>query len=152
MQLTRFADLGLRLLMYLASARPEHDQPVTIAEVGERFEVSHHHLVKVANLLAQTGWVKATRGRGGGLRLAHPPEQIRVGEVVRVLEGEGGLVDCDRPACSLRGVCRLRGVLDEAQQAFFAALDRHTLADVVAGTSAAGLARLHLHRAEAVAR
>lgn len=145
MQLTRFTDLGLRLLMYLGSARPDEGPPVTIGEVAERFGVSHHHLVKVANLLAHAGWVTATRGKGGGLRLARPAGEIRVGAVVRELEGGHALIDCAEPPCTLRGACRLKGVLDGAQQAFFAALDAYTLADVVAGTSAAGLARLHFH-------
>lgn len=145
MQLTRFTDLGLRLLMYLGSAEAGHDPPVTIGEVAVRFGVSHHHLVKVAHLLAQTGWVTATRGKGGGLRLARPAGEIRVGAVVRELEGVQALIDCAQPPCTLRGACRLKGALDDAQQAFFAALDAYTLADVVAGTSAAGLARLHFH-------
>jgi Rrf2 family nitric oxide-sensitive transcriptional repressor len=145
MQLTRFTDLGLRLLMYLGSAEADHDPPVTIGEVAARFGVSHHHLVKVAHLLVQTGWVTATRGKGGGLRLALAAGEIRVGAVVRELEGGRSLIDCAQPACTLRGACRLKGALDAAQQAFFAALDAYTLADVVAGTSAAGLARLRFH-------
>ena len=144
MQLTRFTDLGLRLLMYLGSAEADHDPPVTIGEVAARFGVSHHHLVKVAHLLAQRGWVTASRGKGGGLRLAQAAGVIRVGAVVRDLEGVHALIDCAQPPCTLRGACRLKGALDAAQQAFFAALDAYTLADVVAGTSAAGLARLHV--------
>ncbi|MCJ9710841.1 Rrf2 family transcriptional regulator, partial [Bordetella hinzii] len=69
MQLTRFTDFGLRVLMYLTQCR-ERDKPVTIPEIAERFAISRNHLVKVVHFMSQQGWVAATRGKGGGLALA----------------------------------------------------------------------------------
>ena len=68
MQLTRFTDFGLRMLMYLS----KHDRttPITIAEIAGQFEIPHNHLIKVANRLGKLGLVKALRGRNGGLVLA----------------------------------------------------------------------------------
>ncbi|MGE8640842.1 MAG: RrF2 family transcriptional regulator, partial [Achromobacter sp.] len=69
MQLTRFTDFGLRVLMYLTQCR---DRPaaVTIPEIAGRFDVSRNHLVKVVHFMAQREWVSTSRGKGGGLSLA----------------------------------------------------------------------------------
>ena len=69
LQLTRFIDFGLRVLMYLCTPAPDQrEQAVTVAEIAERFEVSRHHLNKVVQFLAQQGWVVTSRGKGRWLR------------------------------------------------------------------------------------
>ena len=70
MQLTRHTDYALRLLIFLAGIG---DRRASIAEVAEAQAVSRTHLMKIANALVHAGFVEATRGRGGGIRLAHPP-------------------------------------------------------------------------------
>lgn len=127
MQLTRFTDFGLRVLMYLCA--PAREQAVTVAEIAERFEVSRHHLNKVVQFLAQQGWVVTSRGKGGGLALAQPPSHYRLGQLIRTLEGDVPLIDCAEPPCALHRRCGLKPLLDEAMDAFYAALDAHTLAD-----------------------
>lgn len=151
MQLTRFTDLGLRVLMYLSSTRPVDAPPVTVGEIAGRFEVSRHHLVKAVNVLVHNGAVTATRGKGGGVRLGRPAAEIGLGDVVRLLEGDTDMIDCAQPPCALRGACHLKEALDGAQTAFFAELDRYTLADVVRDTTGARLARLQLHPLQAAA-
>ena len=131
MQLTYFTDYALRTLMYLA-AHPERLVP--IAEISASYGISNHHLTKVANLLARDGFVEAVRGRGGGLQLARAPKEIVVGEVVRACEPNLHLVECfDRASntCPIVPACGLARVLVQAQQQFLAALDGHTLADLV---------------------
>lgn len=129
MQLTHFSDLGLRVLMYLT--QPPDGRPVTITEIATQFNVSRHHLVKVVHHMSKQGWLITTRGKGGGLALAQAPGTYRLGKLIRELEGANDLIDCAAPPCSLRGNCRLKGVLDEALLAFYKALDKHTLADTV---------------------
>ena len=71
--------------------------------------------------------------------LAVPAESIRVGAVFRLLESELPFAECldgGRNTCPLDGACRLKGLLCEALGAFYATLDRHTLADLVAGNTA----------------
>ena len=85
--------------------------------------------VGVSQRLAQLGWVHTSRGKGGGLALAHPASHYRLGEVIRALEDDPSLLDCAEPPCALRGHCGLKPLLDQAQEAFYAALDQHTLAD-----------------------
>ncbi|SAI55115.1 DNA-binding protein [Bordetella ansorpii] len=142
MQLNRFTDFGLRVMMYLTQCR-DRDRPVTIPEIAERFQISRNHLVKVVHFLSQQGWVAATRGKGGGLALARSADTYRVGELVRVLEHQGALVDCADPPCALNGACRLAGVLNDGLRNLFETLDRHTLADLVRAPTEAAIIRLH---------
>ncbi|SFT99208.1 Rrf2 family transcriptional regulator [Sedimentitalea nanhaiensis] len=130
MRLTSFTDYGLRALMRIASA-PE--QGFSTAELAEEFNLSRHHLSKIVQRLAQGGIVTTRRGGGGGARLARPPQQIRLGEVVRLLEQDQALVNCferDGGACTITGCCKLRARLRSADAAFLADLDRSTLADI----------------------
>jgi len=146
MQLTRFSDYGMRLMMYLAH---HHGRavPVTIGEVAERFAISRNHLVKVAHFLTQQEWVRGTRGKGGGLALARPPGEYRVGWLVRALEGQGAVIDCAQPPCLLAGGCGLKQSLERAMQHFYEELDRQSLAELIAAPTAARLHRLPLRRA-----
>ena len=142
MQLTRFSDLGLRVLMYLS----QHDraEPITIGEIAGQFQVPVNHLTKVVNKLGHLGWVSTLRGRHGGLRLACPADGIRIGEVVRLMEDHEHLIDCDGLACGLTGRCLLKRALDNALNAFYDSLNGVTLADVTAQRT--GEAIIHMHR------
>jgi Rrf2 family nitric oxide-sensitive transcriptional repressor len=74
------------------------------------------------------------RGPGGGLELAKAPQCIIIGDVVRCTEGHdvpAACFDGEAPPCCIAPACGLRGVLGEAVAAFYAVLDRHTLADLV---------------------
>ena len=130
MRLTTMSDYALRLLMYAAQ---QPDRLCTIAEVAQAYTISEAHLMKVTHRLALGGWLVTVRGKGGGLRLARRPEEINVGAVVRSIEPDFLLVECfaSGSTCTLTGHCRLTGVLQDALQGFMAALDRHTLADIL---------------------
>ena len=125
MYLTRHTDYALRVLMY-AGAR--QGRRVTITEVAEVYDISRNHLVKVVNTLGRLGYLQTSRGKGGGIRLGLPPEEIGVGRVVRHMEEQLEIIDCAGSECPILGPCRLSGVLDEALEAFLAVLDRYTLA------------------------
>ncbi len=131
MRLTAFTDYSLRVLIYVA-AQP--DGRATIADVARSYGISENHLTKVVHGLGKAGFLTNLRGRGGGLELARPAEAIGVGDVVRHAEGAAVPAECfeeGSPICAIAEVCRLRGVLDEAVRAFYAVLDRYTLADLV---------------------
>ncbi|AOW85430.1 MULTISPECIES: nitric oxide-sensing transcriptional repressor NsrR [Streptomyces] len=132
MRLTKFTDLALRSVMRLAVVK-DGDDPLTTREVAEAVGVPYTHAAKAITRLQHLGIVEARRGRGGGLTLTGPGHRASVGRLVRDLEGEGEVVDCEGGSpCPLRGACRLRGALREAQEAFYAALDPLTVADLVA--------------------
>lgn len=130
MQITQHTDYALRVLIYLAS---NEERLATVQEIAERFDISRSHLTKVVNGLIHSGFVEGLRGKGGGLRLARPPAEIGVGDVVRQMEGEPVLVECfgAESLCVLSSNCRLKGALKSALQAFFAELDAVNLADLV---------------------
>ena len=143
MRLTRFSDIGLRVLIYLERAG-ERTQPVTVAEIGKQFDIPLNHLVKVVGQLAKLGWVQATRGRNGGLRLAANPATLTIGQVLRKLEGdEDELIDCEGSNCALKMDCQLRGMLRAGMRAFYAAMDGYTLANVTSGGAGEQVVRMH---------
>ncbi|HUW80950.1 MAG TPA: Rrf2 family transcriptional regulator [Acidocella sp.] len=129
MRLTHYTDYALRTLIYLRLNEPRQ---ATIAEISRAYGISENHLNKVVHHLGRLGLVKTSRGRGGGLRLAQPPEKIIVGHVVRRTEDDLALVECfANGSCAITRTCRLRGVLGEALAAFLAVLDRYTLEDLI---------------------
>jgi Rrf2 family nitric oxide-sensitive transcriptional repressor len=130
MRLTFSTDYALRLLM-LVGLKP--DRLVTIEEVADRFGISKNHLMKVAYRLGQGGYLETIRGRNGGLRLGKAPAQIVVGEVVREMEPDFAVVECENPAgyCRIAPCCTLRSAMREAVQAFLAKLDQYTLEDLL---------------------
>ena len=130
MRLTSFTDYGLRMLMRMAGA-PERG--FSTAELAAELGLSRHHLTKIMQRLAGAGIVATRRGGGGGAVLARPAGEIRLGEVVRLLEEGQALVACfarEGGDCVIEGRCRLKGRLRSAEAAFLADLDRSTLADI----------------------
>ena len=129
MQLTKFTDLGLRVLMYVS----QHDREslITISEIATQFNTPRNHLIKVVTFLNKTSWIQTTRGPSGGLRLGVDPASLRLGHVIRILEGSESLVNCQEPPCPLAGMCGLKSALDQGLNAFYEHMDHYTLADVI---------------------
>ncbi len=131
MRLTSFTDYGLRVLMRLAGAP---DRAFTTAALAAEFRVSRNHLAKVVSALAAAGILDTRRGGGGGAMLAVQPEDIRLGDVVAMLEADQALVECFASggnACTMMPQCRLKTRLAQAQAAFIRDLNQSTLADCV---------------------
>jgi len=123
-------DYGLRILMLLAST----DRQMSVDEIARSYGISRNHLAKVAQRLQASGYVITSRGRGGGLRLAAPPQQLNVGAIVRELESLDSFVECMSPSrntCPAVGACGLQGALGFALQDFLKRLDTYTVADLL---------------------
>lgn len=142
MRLTRFSDIGLQVLMYLCRESRE-EMSVTVAEIAVQFNVPHNHVVKVVGRLAKLGMLKATRGRNGGIRLAKPGSEIRIGQVLRELEGSAELADCESQQCGLKAGCILRGALAAGLNSFYETMDRYSLADITGGRTGEQIVRMH---------
>lgn len=130
MRLTQFSDYALRVMMY-AAAQP--GRLITIDETAAVYKVSRNHLMKVVNVLTRAGYLKAVRGRAGGFTLAVAPNRIRLGAVIRMTEPDFAMVECftDDNRCQVTPTCKLRGIIQEALNAFVATLDRYTLSDLL---------------------
>lgn len=131
MRMTQFSNFAIRVLMY---AGLNDDRLSAVPEMARAYGVSYDHLKKAAAELCRLGYLETVRGRAGGFRLSKPPQDIRIGEVIRQTEGKVILVECFDEAtntCPLPEVCVLRTALQEALAAFFTALDRYTLADLL---------------------
>ena len=130
MQLSGFTDLALRIVMRLAVL---DDEATTTRTVSEQLQVKYTHAAKAVAALQRLGVVETRRGRAGGLSLRDDARTHSVGRLVRDLEGPAEVVQCEgRVPCPLRGGCRLRSALRDAQEAFFAALDPLTIGDLAA--------------------
>lgn len=156
MKLTQHTDYAVRVLMFAAS-RWQKDGPEALSlirEIADAFAISENHLMKVVQRLGAEGFLFTQRGRNGGLRLARPPEAIRLGDVVRAIEGDMALVECfgEGSTCPLTNGCLLTGALMEAREAFVATLDRYTLADLVPAPHADRIIALTLLASPASAR
>ncbi len=132
MQLKRYTDYALRTLIYLGL---HEGRRCTISEIAAAYGISENHLMKLAHHLGQLGLITTSRGRNGGLQLAVPPEDINLGHVFRMTEGDVHLVECFRGAadntCPIAGPCVLTNVLGSALAAFLGVLDRYTLQDLL---------------------
>ena len=138
MRLTVQSDYSLRVLIFVATKQGELS---TIPEIASAYGISRAHLMKVVHQLGKLGYLETVRGRGGGFRLAQSPSDICVGAVIKATEETLALVPCLAHAtaaggCRIDGACRLKGMLSEGLNAFFAVLDRYTLADIVSGRAA----------------
>jgi Rrf2 family nitric oxide-sensitive transcriptional repressor len=147
MKLSLFSDYSLRTLMFAALK----GEVFLIDEVTAAYGISRNHLAKVVHNLGKLGYLDTQRGRGGGIRLAIAPEEIRIGKLVRETENQSVIVECFDPAtntCPISGCCSLKGLLAEAMGAFYSSLDRHTLRDLVSGSQRNRMTRVLLGTAK----
>ncbi|HMZ51139.1 MAG TPA: Rrf2 family transcriptional regulator, partial [Candidatus Sumerlaeota bacterium] len=85
-----FTDFGLRTLMFVA-ANP--GRLCSVKEISGAYGISRNHLVKVVHRLGQLNYVETVKGRGGGIRLARPAEEMRLGDLIQTLEANMILVE-----------------------------------------------------------
>ena len=132
MKLSLFSDYSLRTLMFAALK----DDLFQLDEVTTAYGISRNHLAKIVHQLGKLSYLETQRGRGGGIRLARKPEDVRIGKLVRETENQSVLVECFDSAtntCPISTSCVLKGLLAEAMQSFYESLDRHTLLDLISG-------------------
>ena len=109
--------------------------PYTIAEIATNLQVSQNHLVKVVHFMGKQQWIITSRGKGGGIQLNPDALTLQLGQVVRILQGDQPIVECNHPPCVLRVGCGLKGVLDQALDQFYAHLDQFSLQQAIQNTA-----------------
>jgi Rrf2 family nitric oxide-sensitive transcriptional repressor len=131
MQLTLFTDYSIRVLMYLGT---HHDRLCTTKEISERYGISKNHVVKVVHRLAQLGYIRSVKGKGGGLSLLKDASDINLRDLISALEPNLNLVECfsdTHSICRIGSICKLKGILEKALKAFLDTLGDYTLADML---------------------
>ena len=131
MKLSTRSRYGTRMMLDLAQ---HYDQgPVQIGAVSKRENISVKYLEQLIIPLKKANFVKSVRGPKGGHMLAKPPEEITVGEIVRILEGGINLSSCiENPeVCDRTTRCLTRGVWEEATKAMYDKLNSVTLSKMI---------------------
>ena len=136
MRLSQASDFALRILM----ATGQSDDLQTVDKLSRQLGLAKSHVMKIVAHLAKGGYLETTRGRGGGIRLAKTPDMIRLGDVVRLIEPDLGVVACLKPeptVCAFLPRCALKGAMARASEAFLESLNTETLSSILAGTQMA---------------
>ena len=138
MRLSQASDFALRILM----ATAQSDSPQTVDRLSTELGLAKSHVMKIVAQLGRSGYLATTRGRGGGIRLGRAPHDIRLGDVVRLIEPDLGVVACLKPQstiCVFLPRCALKGAMARAAEAFLDNLNTETLATILAGPQRAAL-------------
>tara|TARA_R110001592_G_scaffold226749_15_gene482971 strand:- start:369 stop:830 length:462 start_codon:yes stop_codon:yes gene_type:complete len=141
MHITRYTDYSLRVLIYLAI---NQNQLTTISDIANSYGISKNHLMKIVQQLNQQGYLLATRGKNGGIKLNRPAREINIGQLVREIEDKNKLVECFGAdnQCVITPSCQLKNIFAEAQENFFSTLDAYTLNDLVGASQKNNLTEL----------
>lgn len=128
MQLTKHTDYAFRVLIYLAGMQEER---TTIQAITEAFDVSKTHLMKIVSELVNKGWIASTRGKNGGICLGVEASELSLRDVLIHMEKTLEPINCDSPSCHIKGVCRLKPLLMQAQNEYLKYLAQYSLADLI---------------------
>jgi len=129
MQLTRYTDYSLRVLIFLSLQ--DDEERITITNIAEQFNIPRNHLVKVVHKLGKLNYINTTRGKNGGVCLGKTADLIRIGDVVQSMENTLDIVKCEIPSpCPLIPNCKLKSILHSAADAFINTLNQYTIADL----------------------
>lgn len=127
----------MRAMVALAQLA-SNERPVSLPRIADQEGIPEQYLDQIVARLRRAGFVKSVRGVNGGYLLSRPPEDIRIGELVRVLEGSLSPIGCiseenESPGdfCGLYKTCHTRSVWLRVMDAVTQALDSISLADVM---------------------
>ena len=133
MKLTTRSRYGTRLMLDMAERY--NQGPIQMGEIAERQNISLKYLEQLIIPLKKAGYVQSIRGPRGGHMLTVDPEDIKLGEIVQLYEGDMGLSHCvaDPAACDRYGMCALRKVWSEITEEIHGKLNAITFGDLVNG-------------------
>ena len=123
---------GTRILIELAQHRDEGAIQVTKIAASQKIPVKY--LEQLLRKLKLSGFVKSVRGAKGGHLLAREPEDISLGQIVRLFEGQADLVECvsSPEKCDMASECLVRNAWQQATNVLYEKLDNISIADLVA--------------------
>ena len=124
-------------MVYLAVAQKRKEKICSLKEISGKENISFDYLEKIISKLEKKGLVKAKRGAKGGYFLTRPSKEIKVGEIIKVLEGTIAPVKCvaekgrKRYHCPRRRICKTFNVWQKIQNVLNSTLNSITLADLI---------------------
>ena len=136
MKLSTRSRYGARILVDLA--RNRNQGPVQIGEISKRQDISVKYLEQLIRPLKKAQLVSSVRGPKGGHLLAEKPENITLGQVVRLFEGQTDLVECVSypEKCPMSDDCQVRLAWRDATEVLYEKLDSTTISDLMNGNYA----------------
>jgi len=131
MKLSTRGRYGTRVLLDLALRNDK--EPVPLKEIAQRQQISVLYIEHIITPLIAAGIIRSTRGARGGIQLIKPPQDIKLSEVMGLLEGSIAPVDCinDPKVCERSEICATRDVWIELKKAMDGVLESKTLMDLV---------------------
>ena len=133
--LTKKGKYGLKAMLHLAAYPP--GAPSLVSDIAEANNIPKKFLDTILGELRNAGFVNSKKGKGGGYTLAKSPQQIRVGHIIRVLDGPLAPIQCASKTayrrcddCEDEDHCGVRLLMLEAREALATVLDNRTLAEM----------------------
>ena len=102
---------ALRVMVDLAQHQSQG--PIPMKDVAQRQQISLKYLEKILPVLSKNGYIVGTHGKGGGYQLTRAPEEYRVGDILRLTEGDLAPVACleaGATPCQQRDTCPTRSM------------------------------------------
>ncbi len=136
MKLSARAEYGVRAMMVLALRHNHHTGFIPLKDIANQEGISFQFLEQIFPLLRKSGLVESARGNMGGYRLAKPPTGVRVGDIIRAVEGPITVIRCGadevegKPCCKHADQCVTRNVWERLRDHITIFLDGITLADM----------------------
>lgn len=120
---------ALRIMIDLAINNS--DEYISLKDIANRQEISMKYLEKIISMLNKAGYVKSSRGNLGGYKLAKVPEEYKIGDILRTVEGDLSPTACVQGVCDRKDKCLTFNFwkgLDETMEKY---VDSKTLADLI---------------------
>ena len=137
MRISKKGEYALRCLINLGFAAEAKRSLVQASELAESEQLPVKFLEQILQALKEAGYVESARGKFGGYRLAQAAQQIKIGQIVRLIDGPLAPIGCvsqtayEKCTCPDEAHCGLRMLMLDVRNAIANILDRYSLADVV---------------------
>jgi len=137
MRVSKRGEYALRSLINLGLAQELGRPLVSISELAEKENIPIKFLEAILLDLNKAGYLGSKRGKGGGVFLKKPTNKIKIGDVVRLIDGPLAPISCasvtayEKCSCPDEAHCGLRMLMVDVRNAIAGILDKYTLADIV---------------------
>ena len=123
---------ALRIMVDLALH--DGEEPVSVREIAQRQDISGKYMEQIISVLTRAGLLRSVRGAQGGYHLAHSPQEITVGMILRATEGDLAPAECvvqGAESCGRSGGCPSRTVFTKVYNAINGVIDSMTLLELM---------------------